>query len=163
MRPLRFNAWTAILWGGLVAGVLDIAAVFAFWIVKGVSPVVILHSIASSVLGPAAYEGGAAAALLGSALHFAVSFAFVAAYVVVSARVRVLRTRPLLFGPAYGVVAYVIMTFVVVPLSLLDTRPWPPPMLNLAASVFIHLFLFGLPIAWAASRICASAPGGEPA
>lgn len=153
MRHQDFSALSAILWGGLIAGVLDIAAVFAFWAAKGVSPVSILQSIATSVLGRAAFEGGAGAAVLGLFLHFAVSFVFAVGYVVVSARAHILRTRPVIFGIAYGVVAYVIMTRLVVPLSLAEFGKEPPPLLNLAVSIFIHLFLFGLPIALAASRI----------
>jgi len=152
-RP-RLSAWGAIWWGGLAAGILDLAAVVAFWVVRDVPPTAILRSIASALLGPAAAGGGTGAAALGLLLHFAVSFAFAAAYVVVSSRAPVLRARPIAGGVAYGLVAYVIMTFVVVPLSRATfDGAWPPPPVNLAASLFIHLFLFGLPIAWAASHI----------
>jgi uncharacterized membrane protein YagU involved in acid resistance len=153
MRQPGFSATRAILWGGLAAGVLDIAAVFAFWLAKGVGPLTILQSIATSVLGREAFELGAFAVLVGVFLHFAVSYVFAAAYVVASSRVPVLRSRPVMSGVAYGVIAYVIMTSVVVPLSRADFGDWPPPLINLAASLFIHLFLFGLPIALAASRI----------
>jgi len=156
MRRITFNAAGAILAGGLVAGVLDISAVFGFWAVRGLPFDRILQSIASSLLGREAYALGAAAAALGLALHFAVSFTFAAAYVAVSSRVRALRTRPVVFGLAYGALAYVIMTFVVVPLSRAEFGDWPPPAINLAASLFIHLVLFGLPIALAASRIAAA-------
>lgn len=158
MGHRKLSAAGAIAWGGLVAGVLDIAAVFAFWAVKGVAPTVILQSIATSVLGREAFELGASTVLLGAFLHFAVSYVFAAAYVLASLRARVLRSRPVTFGIAYGVVAYVIMTFVVVPLSRAEFGSWPPPLINLAASVFIHLFLFGLPIALAASRIAEPSP-----
>src|SRR5688572_15625952 len=57
------SATRAILWGGLAAGVLDIAAVFAFWLGKGVGPLTILQSIATSVLGREAFELGALAAI----------------------------------------------------------------------------------------------------
>lgn len=153
MKLPTFTASSAIFWGGLVAGILDIAAVFLFWAFKGVSPVAILQSIASALLGPSASESGGAGALLGLVLHFAVSFAFAAGYVVASARALVLRARFVPFGLGYGLLAYAIMTFVVVPLSRAQFGAWPPPLLNLAASLFIHLVLFGLPIAWAASRI----------
>lgn len=153
MRHRKLSAAGAIAWGGLAAGVLDIAAVFAFWSVKGVAPAVILQSIATSVLGREAFGLGASAVLLGTLLHFAVSYVFAAAYVVASLRARVLRSRPVAFGIGYGVVAYLVMTFVVVPLSRAEFGSWPPPLINFAASVSIHLFLFGLPIALAASRI----------
>jgi hypothetical protein len=154
MKKPTFSAAGAIWWGGLAAGILDLAAVLAFWAARDVSPAVILRSIASSVMGPAASDGGTAAAFLGLFLHFAVSFAFAAAYVVISSRALLLRARPVAIGIAYGGVAYLVMSFVVVPLSRATFgTDWPPPLLNLAASLFIHLFLFGLPIALAASRI----------
>jgi uncharacterized membrane protein YagU involved in acid resistance len=153
MRQPGFSATRAVLWGGLAAGVLDIAAVFAFWLVKGVGPLTILQSIATSVLGREAFELGMFAVLVGVFLHFAVSYVFATAYVVASSRVPLLRSSPVLSGVAYGVIAYVIMTAVVVPLSRADFGDWPPPLINLAASLFIHLFLFGLPIALAASKI----------
>lgn len=107
-RP-RLSPALAIAWGGLGAGVLDIGAVFAFWAAR---------DVASSVLGRAAFELGAAAAALGLFLHFAVSYTFASAYVVASARWRALRSRPIVFGIAYGVLAYGIMTFVVVPCAV---------------------------------------------
>lgn len=159
---MRLNAAGAIALGALAAGVLDIGAVFAFWAARDVAPLVILQSIATSVLGQGAYEQGASAASLGLFLHFAVSFVFAAAYVAASAWLPLLRSRPVAFGLAYGALAYVIMTFAVVPLSLMETRPWPPPLVNLAASISIHLFLFGLPIALFASRIGGAAAGAKP-
>lgn len=146
----------AVLWGGLIAGVLDLGAVFAFWSAHDVAPDVILRSIATSVMGSAAHQGGAQAAAVGLALHFFVSFVFAAGYVLVALRLLVLRRRPILFGLLYGALAYVIMTFLVVPLSLADfgwTWDRPPPPVNLAVSIAIHLFLFGAPIALAASRM----------
>jgi uncharacterized membrane protein YagU involved in acid resistance len=144
----------AIVWATLIAGVLDIAAVFAFWFARDVPPEVILRSIATSVQGPAANEGGTASALIGLGLHFLVSLVFAAAYVIVATRMPMLKTRPIVFGLLYGALAYVIMVFGVVPLSLADfDGPWPPPPLNLAVSVAIHLFLFGLPIALVTSRM----------
>lgn len=158
MAGPRLSTGGAIWWGGLAAGLLDLAAVLAFWIVRDVPPAAILRSIASSLMGPAAATGGTGAALLGLFLHFAVSFVFAAAFVLVSGRATWLRRRPIASGIAYGLVAYVVMTFIVVPLSLATFRTdWPPPLVNLSASLFIHLFLFGLPIALAASRIAAPA------
>lgn len=154
MKYSGFSAGSAIFWGGLIAGVLDIAAVFAFWAAKDLSPVTILQSIATSRLGEPAFEGGAPAAFTGLALHFGVSFVFAAGYVVAASKASILRSRPVLFGLLYGLLAYAVMTFVVVPASHATfDSPWPPPLVNLAASLGIHLFLFGLPIALAASRM----------
>jgi uncharacterized membrane protein YagU involved in acid resistance len=156
MQLPTYTARGAILLGGLVAGLLDLAAVFAFWAARDVSTVAILQSIASARLGDGAFDGGIGAALIGLALHFGVSFVFAAAWVVVASHAA--RSRPVVLGLAYGVIAYLVMTFVVVPLSLAEFGSWPPPLLNLAASVGIHLLLFGLPIALIASRMRVEPP-----
>lgn len=157
MRRITFTAPVAVIVGGLIAGILDIAAVFAFWAARDVPPTAILQSIASSVLGGEAFALGATAAALGLLLHFGVSLAFAAAYVIVSARFLLLRLRPVPFGIAYGALAQATMSFVVVPLTRAEFgQDWPPPPVDLAASTFIHLFLFGLPIALCASRISRS-------
>lgn len=154
VRLPEFSALTAIIVGTLTAGMLEIAGVFGFWAIRGVPPLAILQSIATSVLGSEARELGLMSALIGLLLHFAVSFVFAAAYVLVSAKLRILRQRPILFGLAYGLLAHFIMSFIVVPLSLADFgRPWPPPPVDFVATLFVHLILFGLPIALSASRI----------
>jgi uncharacterized membrane protein YagU involved in acid resistance len=158
MRLPTYTARGAILLGGLVAALLDLAAVFAFWAARDVSPVTILQSIASARLGGGAFDGGIGAALIGLALHFGVSFVFAAAWVIVASRSAAARSRPVVLGLAYGVIAYLVMTFVVVPLSLAEFGSWPPPLLNLAASIGIHLLLFGLPIALIASRMRVEPP-----
>ncbi|HEX5055409.1 MAG TPA: hypothetical protein VFX02_02820 [Gammaproteobacteria bacterium] len=154
MRLPTFSRAEAILWGGLAAGVLDIGMVFAIWAAKGVMPSGILQAIASSVMGLAAYEPANAqiAMPLGMVLHFFVSYVFAAAYVLAADRVPLLKTRPVPCGLGYGVIAYLAMTLVVVPLSRANFGP-PADVWQLAQSLFVHLALFGLPIALAASRV----------
>lgn len=149
-----FSRTEAIVWGGLAAGILDIGTVFAIWAAEGVMPSGILQAISSSVMGLAAYEPANAnvAVPLGMALHFFISFVFAAAYVFAADRFPVLKTRPVLCGLAYGVVAYLVMTYIVVPLSLANFGG-PADAWRLAQSLFVHLVMFGLPIALAASRI----------
>lgn len=154
MQRLKLSAGGAIILGAFIAGVLDLAAVLAFWAARDVPPFAILQSIASARFGAASFEHGMGSALIGLFLHFAVSFVFAAAYVTAASRAPILRARPLSFGCAYGLFAYAIMTFLVVPLSNATfDGPWPPPLINLATSLAIHVFLFGLPIALVASRV----------
>lgn len=153
MKLPNFTPIQAIFWGGLAAAVLDIGAVFAYWATQGVGPVGILQAIASSLMGPAAHEGGYGAAALGLFLHIFVSYVFAAAYVAAASRAPVLITRPVLCGLAYGVIAKVVMAEVVVPLSRATFGGGDPTLLQSAISWFIHLVLFGLPIALAANRI----------
>jgi uncharacterized membrane protein YagU involved in acid resistance len=153
MTMPAFSRNEAIFWGGLVAGFVDMMTIFVIWsIFKYIPPALILQAITSALMGDAAYQGGYMTVAIGLALHFFVSFCFAAAYVLASGRVSIMRTHPFLCGPIYGIIAYVFMTYVVVPLSLANFgRPATLP--DLALSLSIHMFVFGLAIAWVASRI----------
>jgi hypothetical protein len=151
MKLPVFSTFGAIFWGGMAAALLDIGAVFAYWATQGVSPLTILKSIASALHGREAYGMGTGAIILGAVLHFAVSFVFAAAYVLIARRVRLLLSWPVPGGLAYGAAAWFIMSHIVVPLSRADFGE--PTPFRLALSIAIHLFLFGLPIALAASRL----------
>ena len=66
----RARLVNAVLWGGLIAGTLDIADALIFHGVRGVAPWRILQAIASGLLGREAFTGGAWTATLGLGLHF---------------------------------------------------------------------------------------------
>ncbi|HEX5055102.1 MAG TPA: hypothetical protein VFX02_01250 [Gammaproteobacteria bacterium] len=151
-----FNRTQAILWGGFAAGFIELMAIFVIWqVFENVPPLVILQAVATAFMGNDAYQAGAQSALLGLVLHFFVSFCFAAAYVTVSGYVSPLRKYPFIFGPLYGIVAYLVMTYIVVPISL-ATFGRPDTLFSLARSVLMHMFIFAPPIALAASRIRAS-------
>jgi hypothetical protein len=136
-----------------VAGVLDITDACLYWAVtKGVSPERIFQSVASGLLGKAAYAGGAATAALGLALHFAIMAVMVTAYVLASLRLPILTKRPIVMGLGYGLATYLVMNYVVLPLSAVGGKG-PFVLANFINGVFAHLVLVGLTIALiAASR-----------
>lgn len=140
-----------IVVGGLLVGVLDILAAFvvrdAF---GGVRPVGVLQGIASGMLGPAAFRGGAATAALGLLLHFLIAFIATAVYYVASRRWRILVERAVVCGLAYGVIVHVVMNQVVLPLSRVTFRT--PPWSFVAAMILVHLSCVGLPISLTISR-----------
>ncbi len=150
----------AVLAGGLTAALLDIIYAFTFFGLKlGASPVKILHSIASGVLGKAAYQGGAGAAALGGMLHVGIALVMALVYVTASRTLPALNRRPWLWGPLYGVGCYMVMNYVVL---LIRFGPRPAPHLDvLIGGVAIHMFGVGLPIALFAARaaVSAHAPG----
>ena len=147
----RPGAARAMVWGGALAGLGDITFAFVVNGLRGVGPVRVLQSVAGGVLGPAAREGGVAAAALGGALHFLIAFAAAAVYWLASRRLRVLVRRPVACGLAYGVAVYLFMNFVVVPLSAAYFTPSHAPAAVLLNSAG-HMLLVGLPIALAARR-----------
>jgi len=104
------------------------------------------------VLGPAAARaGGVPTAALGLVLHFLIAFIIVTIYFIASRYMRVLTQRALLCGMAYGVVAYFVMTYVVVPASNAPSGGpfvWPV----FVNGMLIHALGVGLPAALVAAR-----------
>lgn len=142
----------SILYGGLTAGLLDIVDAFVFFGLRsGAGPMGVLHSIAGGAIGrEAARGGGSTTAALGLLLHFVIATLIATVYVVASRRLPVLRQRWLICGLAYGIVAFFVMTWFVVPLSRIGTGvtfalPAAPSLIN---GLLIHAFGVGLPIAW---------------
>ena len=141
---------TAILMGGLLAGALDITAAFVVYGLRGATPLRILQSIASGLLGADAYKGGLATAALGLLLHFIIAVVAAAVYWAASRKLGVLVQRPVASGLLYGVAVYLFMNFVVLPLSAVARRPF---VLELAlVIVAVHMVCVGLPIALAVRR-----------
>jgi hypothetical protein len=146
----RDRALRAIVLAGLTVGVLDILEPIVFYGLRGVPPTRILQSVASGLLGSAAYTGGLRTAALGLGLHFLIAFAAATVYVAASLRLPTLALRPLIWGPAYGVAVYFFMNLVVLPLSAFRTRPMS--LSGLVHGLIVHILLVGLPIALFASR-----------
>ena len=141
-RPLRF-----VLAGGLVAGALDITYACVFWAIKaGVPAERIFQSVAAGLLGKDSFSGGWPTALLGLGLHFFIATTMSVTYFLVARRAPILGQRPIPFGAAYGLLLYVIMNYVVVPLSAAPRGGAKDP-LWVALSVAVHAVLIGMPIA----------------
>ena len=144
-------AASAILVGGTIAGVLDITYAVTFSAFRGVAPMRLLQSVASGLLGKAAFDGGAATAALGLALHFFIAYTVATVFWIASRRWPVLVRQPVSSGLLYGIGVYAVMNLVVVPLSATATRKVFPPIV-IATGLLVHMFFIGLPIALAARR-----------
>jgi hypothetical protein len=136
-----------ILLATAVAGTLDITDACVYWAVtKGVSPDRIFQSVASGLVGKAAFKGGAQTAALGLTLHFAIMAVMVTVYALASLRLPMLTKRPVLMGVGYGLATYAVMNYVVLPLSNAGHGGAfkLPVFIN---GIFAHVVLVGLPIA----------------
>jgi hypothetical protein len=135
--------------GGMIAGALDITDAIVFYYLRGVSPITILQSIASGLLGAGAFQGGTQTAILGLFLHFVIALGAATVFYLASLRMRALWRHPFIAGAAYGLVVYVVMNFVVLPLSAFAVRPFQvnAAFFNL---IFAHIVCVGWPIALAA-------------
>jgi hypothetical protein len=144
------NAMLAVLWAGLVCGVLDITAALIVYGYLGAKPVPLLQGIASGLLGPKAFQGGLATALLGLLCHFVIAFGAASVYFVASRAIRPLIEHAVVFGALYGVAVYFFMNRIVLPLSAAAKRPFSMKMMIIG--VIIHIFCVGLPISLSIRR-----------
>ena len=60
-----------------------------------------------------------------------------------------LTAQPIKWGVIYGLITYVVMNLVVVPLRF---GAWPPKPLSIATQLFAHIVLVGIPIALITAR-----------
>lgn len=98
-----------LLLGGYTVATFDMAFAIAWWAPHGVTATRIMQTIAAWVLGPAAYTGGTASALLGAVLYGHLMWGVVAFYNWLAKRHPVLLRRPLSCGAIYGAIAYVFI------------------------------------------------------
>jgi hypothetical protein len=138
------KSYKAILWGGLIAGILDITAAFVNSSLRGGSPIRMLQAIASGVLGAESYKGGLKSATLGLALHFFIAFVATAVYYVASRKLRFLVQWGIVSGLLYGVAVYLVMYHIVLPLVFTSRNP--NSIGSVITSVIIHMLFVGLPI-----------------
>jgi hypothetical protein len=136
----------AILWGGLIAGTLDITDALVFFGLRGARPVRILQSIASGVLGRASFEGGSNTAILGLALHFLIAFGAATVYYAASRKLRFLVQHAVIAGLLYGGAVYLFMNYVVLPLSRVAKPAASPPLVVLVNGVLAVVIFVGLTI-----------------
>ena len=159
ISPERPKAYRVILWAGLIAGILDIASAFVHVGLRGQSPMYVLQSIASGLLGADSYKGGFATAALGLLLHFFIAFVATAIYYAMSRKLKLLVERPIVFGLLYGVAVYLFMYFVVLPITF--SRKPSYPLASVVISLIIHILFVGLPISLAVRHF--SKLQGQPA
>jgi len=147
------SAFDTILVGGSIAGVLDgLDAVLFYGWSFGVPPALLFQNIASGLIGPQSFHGGWPTVVLGLACHFSIALGAAAVFYAASLGLPALFRKPFVFGPAFGIVAYLVMHYVVVPLSAIPKRTVPVTKLELADQLFSHMFFVGLPIALMARK-----------
>ena len=135
----------------LLAGALDISFAFIFYGMHGATPARILGGIASGLVGPsAAHAMGGWSVSLGALLHFFAALCAAFFYLFMSRGFPLLILRPLLSGTVFGVGMYVVMHFIVIPLSHFPF--FMPSIPSLIGELCSHIFLFGMVIALGVAR-----------
>ena len=147
----------ALLWGGAIAGVLDISAASILTLMRGAAVPRMLQGIASAVLGPVSFDLGFPTAALGLLMHFSIAFGWTALFLFAARRLPWLLRQPIPTGAAYGSLVYALMYRVVLPLTALARSLYLAnvdrtlPGLSIRMWL-IHIGCVGLPIALAAWR-----------
>ncbi len=149
------SAFETIVYGGLAIGILDFldASIF-FPLYYGITFQSVWWGPASGLLGrEAARAGGWNTALLGIGLHFTVAVCIAIVYYLASRYISFLIRHPVISGLAFGVIANLVMQWVVIPLSAIGYRPQAGPIdWGSQMNSFIgHALLVGLPVALIAS------------
>jgi hypothetical protein len=144
----KHGAAKAILAGGLIGGAFDITYACVVWGFRGVSPIRVGQSVASGLLGrDAAVAGGVSTGLLGFALHFGMTLIMAAVYYAAATRIPLLVRRAMICGPIYGLGLYLVMNYVVLPLSAIGRAGGNGPLALVIPEILVHMFLVGLTIA----------------
>lgn len=161
---------SAIVKGGLAGGAGDIIYAFIVYgpLTFGLYPSQVLQSVAAGWVGrEASMAGGISTVLLGLVTHFSIATVMAAIFVVAARRWPALIAQPVLWGLIYGLILYVGMNYVVVPLSAAATGHFPADFADVSArlakafsalspkdnvplllgTIFTHTVLVGLPIA----------------
>ena len=135
-----------IAWATLVAGTLDILSAFVW---SG-AVVPVLQTVASGPLGDDIAQGPAGAPL-GLLVHFAIMAVMAAVYVLAASRIPALSRYWWIAGPLYGVVLWIVMYWIVMPMRW-ESYTTPSEALPILKQLISHCLLTGLPIAWIAAR-----------
>jgi hypothetical protein len=133
--------------GGIITGLLHIIVqvgiVFGL-IVK--SPFISsLQYLVSGAMGNAAFTGGLTTALLGLILELIMTIIIAGVFIFSADRISLLRRHIIVSSLLYGVGVFIVMNFIVLPLSAAPALPAPPMWLFIEI-ILEHILLIGLPL-----------------
>ena len=137
-----------ILLAGLVAGILDGAAATIQFMINsgGKSPAIVFKYISSALLGKEAYAGGTGMVILGILLHMLIATIFATIFYFLYKNINWISKNILLSGIIYGILVWVAMNRVVVPLSKIAS-PKSFDITKAITAMLILIAFIGIPIA----------------
>jgi uncharacterized membrane protein YagU involved in acid resistance len=136
----------AVLRVGLIAGTLDIGENLIFNAFRHITPVMIFQYIASGLTGRWAFHAGIASVALGVLTHYAIALTWTAIYYVASGRMAALIRWPVVCGLVYGATVYLVMNFVVLPLTRVPRSAAAMSMASRVSGVLALLFCVGVTV-----------------
>ena len=139
--------WKQIAKATLVAGVLDLsAACVQSYVVNKTTPDVILKYIASGLIGQDAFTGGAGVMRIGLIVHFFIAFSCASTFYLLYDKLPFLHRSVLVNSILIGIIAWLVTTQLIVPLSQIGPRPFV--LSKVLVAITILIFCIGFPIAY---------------
>lgn len=132
-----------------LAGTLDILWAMMLTLLAGRQVGGMLRFVASGPYPPAT-DMGTAGALLGLAVHYALMALMAAVYMAAAARIAEMAAKPIKWGVIYGLITYVVLNLIVVPLRFPGAFPTKP--MSIATQLFAHVVLVGIVFALVVAR-----------
>ncbi|MGH6786447.1 MAG: hypothetical protein ACREBO_06420 [Novosphingobium sp.] len=149
-------ARSPIVTATLVSGVLDTAFPMTMTAMRDGDPIAMWNGVAAGPFGDGAQDWGMAGSLAGLLVHFALMGLMAAGLAALLKLPAVARLNWVVLGLVYGVVTYLVMYGVVLPLRFGAPFPQTDPV-RIATALFAHIVLVGLVMAWIFKRTPARA------
>lgn len=143
--PKNVNLAILVTW--LIAGTLDGLAAVLFNIHN---PLRVFIFIASAIFGKVAYGGGIQIIVLGIVFHYLIAYIFTTFWFTLFPYIKKYLKNTYLIAAIYGLLTWVIMNLVIVPLSRLPKTAFH--INGVAIGIIILMICIGLPIALMANK-----------
>jgi len=150
MEGVKNGLGQRILLATAIAGTLDIGMAMIETARAGKPIGGMLRSLASGPFPPAT-DWGAGGAVVGLAVHYAIMAVMAAVFLIARDRIAIVRRHTILAALAYGVILWLVMYGLVLPLRFGMSFPSPKPT-AIAKQLFAHVVLVGLTFGLVAKR-----------
>jgi len=151
----RSQAWATIIMAGGTAGAIDFVYASTMTMMAGHPATRAWMGVAAALLGKeAVVQIGTPMVAVGAALHFLITIGAAAIYYLAAVRQPLLLKHRLLSAVVYGILFFLAMNYVIVPLSVIG-RPIYVGASTISRELFTHVLMIGFPIslitAWSLS------------
>ncbi len=147
-RPAK-SLLSAILISGLIVGTFDLTAASIQTLFYQGNLIRLFKYIATGVYGKEALEGGGAYALQGILFHYCIAMIWTITFFLIYPKIPLLAKNRILTGILYGLVVWLVMNRVVVPLSNTSKNPFDLSRAMIAAGILI--VAIGIPLSYMAN------------
>jgi hypothetical protein len=142
-----------LLLTGLITGTLDGLAAAIMYVVKsGKDPMNVFRFIASGVFGQEALKDGLAMGLMGVLFHYVIALGWTVLFFLLAAALFRLSKSWILLGVLYGILVWLMMNLIIVPLSFVPMKSGPREWTGIVSGMLILIFCVGLPVSFAAHK-----------